>query len=377
MSAKILIVEDEPIIALDIQRQLVQLGHTVVAIADCAPLALEAVDRWHPDLVLMDIRIRGDKNGIETADQIRQQHELPIVFLTAHADTATVQQVKAVQPYGYIVKPFERHDLLTAIEVALSRHQAELATQAAFAKERELNKLKANFIEIVSHEFRNPLSAIFLSLELLQRNHSQLTVAKTQILLQRTRTAAERMKHLLEEVLTIGAADAGKLRYEPEPINLSEFCQQLVAEFQLDEAIAATQQHVIMFAQAGRSVKRTTHAFDAKLLRHILSNLLSNAIKYSPHGGKVQLDLIQTGEAVMFKVRDCGIGIPQGEVAQLFDRFHRASNAKTIPGTGLGLAIVKQCVDLHGGTIAVQSAVDVGTTFTVTIPLSHQTHSVQ
>jgi len=377
MSAKILVVEDEPIIALDIQRQLTQLGYTVVAIADCATLALEAVDRWHPDLVLMDIRLQGDQNGIETAAQIQQQHELPIVFLTAYADADTIQQVKAAQPYGYIVKPFEKHDLMTAIEVALNRHQAERATQAALAKERELNKLKSNFIEIVSHEFRTPLSTILLALELLQRHHSQLTPTKTHVYLQRARVAVDRMRQLLEEVLTIGAVDEGKLQCQPAPIDLDAFCRQLAAEFQLDRDATAAPQHAIVFAQTGQSVEHMASNLDEKLLRHILTNLLSNAIKYSPHGGKVRLDLIHTADAATFQVQDCGIGIPQGDLAQLFERFHRASNAKTIPGTGLGLSIVKQCVDLHGGTITVQSAVGVGTTFTVTIPLSHQMHSVQ
>ncbi|MBW4469500.1 MAG: response regulator [Stenomitos rutilans HA7619-LM2] len=371
MSAKILVVEDEPVIALDIQRQLTQLGYTVVAIADCATLALEAVERWHPDLALMDIRLRGDQNGIETAALIRQHHEVPIVFLTAHADAATMQQVKAVYPYGYIVKPFEKHDLMTAIEVALNRYQAELVTQAALAKEKELNKLKSDFIAIVSHEFRNPLSAILLSLDLLQRHHSQLTFAKAQSLLQRARLAADRIKHLLQEVLTTATAEAGKLQCEPSPIDLVAFCHQLIAEFQLDHDLKNTPQTTIVLTHTKEPDERNSLIdLDENLLHHILTNLLSNAIKYSPHGGKVQFRVHHTLDAAIFQVQDCGIGIPERDLPHLFERFHRASNAKAIPGTGLGLAIVKQCVDLHGGTIDVQSILGVGTTFTVTIPIT-------
>ncbi|MBW4692035.1 MAG: response regulator [Lyngbya sp. HA4199-MV5] len=370
MSAKILVVEDEPIIALDIQRQLTQLGYTVVAVADCATLALEAVDRWHPDLALMDIRLRGDQNGIEAAAQIHQQHDVPIVFLTAHADAATVQQVKTVCPYGYIVKPFEKHDLVTAIEVALNRYQAERLTQAALAKEKELHKLKSDFIAIVSHEFRNPLSAILLSLDLLQRNQSQLTVAKTQSLLQRARGAADRIKHLLQDVLTTATAEAGKLQCNPTPIDVVAFCRQIVDELQLDHDIADTAQSMIVLSHAKAPDDRDSLVnLDKHLLHHILTNLLSNAIKYSPHGGNVQLRVRHTSEAISFQVQDCGIGIPQHDLLHLFERFHRAENARAIPGTGLGLAIVKQCVDLQGGTIDVQSTVDVGTTFTVTLPL--------
>jgi len=370
MSAKILVVEDEPIIALDLKQQLTKLGYAVVAIADCAEHALAAAARWQPNLALMDIRIRGDKDGIETAALLHERHSIPIVFLTAHADAATIQQVKAVQPYGYIVKPFETHDLSTAIEVALTKHEAEKATQAALERERELNCLKSNFIEVVSHEFRNPLSAILLALDLLEHQNRQLTVEKKQVYLQRARVAVGRMMHLLEEVLVVSQVEAGKLTYNPAPMLVEAFCRQLVADFQLAIDAKGNSRHTIVFTPIGGAVDRPLfHNLDENLLHHILTNLLSNAIKYSPHGGSVNFKLIYAANAITFQIRDCGIGIPKSDFDQLFNRFHRASNAKTIPGTGLGLSIAKQCVDVHHGNITVQSAVGIGTTFTVTLPL--------
>jgi signal transduction histidine kinase len=106
-------------------------------------------------------------------------------------------------------------------------------------------------------------------------------------------------------------------------------------------------------------------------LRHILTNLLSNAIKYSPQGGVIHFDLIPRTDEVIFVIQDEGIGIPKSEQEQLFNSFHRASNVGIISGTGLGLAIVKKSVDLHRGKIVVDSEVNVGTTFTVTIPLNN------
>jgi signal transduction histidine kinase len=369
MNAKILVVEDEPVIALDIQRQLTTLGYTVVAIADCAALALEAVDRWHPDLALMDIRLRGNETGIETAAQIRERYDIPIVFLTAHADTATIEQVKAVHPYGYIVKPFETHHLTTAIEIALNKHQAELAIQAGLEKERKLNDSKSNFIAVVSHELRNPLSSILLSIDLLERYGDQITPAKKQLFFHRARASVDRMQHMLEEVLIISTAEAGELRCHLAPVDVTAFCQQLVSEFEHNHSITVGTQPLMAFTQPETMTDRPVfYDLDEKLLRHILTNLLSNAVKYSPHGGKIQLNLMHTNDAVTFQVHDCGLGIPQSDLAKLFDRFHRASNANNIPGTGLGLSIVKQCVEAHHGTIAVQSAVSVGTTFTVKLP---------
>ena len=107
-------------------------------------------------------------------------------------------------------------------------------------------------------------------------------------------------------------------------------------------------------------------------MQPILTNLLSNAVKYSPAGSTVSLELsCQDGEAV-FQIKDAGIGIPAAEQKQLFEPFYRGSNVGNIPGTGLGLAFVKKLVDLHGGQIAVTSVVGVGTTFTVTLPLSSE-----
>ncbi|XHX77673.1 MAG: ATP-binding protein [Stenomitos frigidus ULC029] len=374
MSAKILVVEDEPIIALDLQQQLIQLGYTVVAITDCAELALAAAARWQPDLALMALRLQGDKDGIETAALLRERYGIPIVFLTVYMDAATTQPVKAMEPYGYIVKLFETHHLTTAIEMALNKHETEKIIQSALEKERELNRLKSNFIEVVSHEFRNPLNAILLALDLLERHIKPIAPKKTQIYLQRARVAIDRMKQLLEEVLLVSQVDAGKLAYNPAPMLLDAFCCQLVADFQLAADAKTEPKHSLVFTQTGNNVDRKAlYNLDENLLHHILTNLLSNAIKYSPHGGTISLKLAYTNESITFQVRDCGIGIPSSDFDQLFKRFYRASNAKTIPGTGLGLSIVKQCVEVHHGNITFTSVVEVGTTFTVTIPIAGET----
>jgi signal transduction histidine kinase len=111
---------------------------------------------------------------------------------------------------------------------------------------------------------------------------------------------------------------------------------------------------------------------DEKLLRYIIGNLLSYAIKYSPQGSQVKFDLACDQQQAILRIQDEGIGIPVKDRQHLFKSFHRGSNVGTISGTGLGLAIVKSSVDLHGGQIAVESEVGVGTTFTVTLPLKNR-----
>lgn len=364
VSANILIVEDEPVIALDIKRRLINQGYGVAAIADSIETALAAAERHCPDLVLMDIHLRGEVDGIVTADRMRTDFRIPVIFLTAHADQATLDHAKASQPFGYIVKPFETHDITSAIEIALSRYQAEVAMQQSMERERELNEMKSRFVAIVSHEFRNPLSSILFSLDLIDRMGDNLLPEKKQLYIQRARLSVARMKELLEDVLIMGESEAGHLSYNPAPLNLLQFCRDLVDEFQL----RVDTKYTIQLSETGEAIDRYRNFYgDEKLLRHILSNLLSNALKYSPKGGEIQLQIIGNEEQIIFRIQDQGIGIPPSDQSRLFESFYRAANVNTIPGTGLGLSIVKQCVEAHNGKITFESTVGVGTTFIVTL----------
>ncbi|NJN91522.1 MAG: HAMP domain-containing histidine kinase [Leptolyngbyaceae cyanobacterium SL_5_14] len=178
--------------------------------------------------------------------------------------------------------------------------------------------------------------------------------------------STKRITQLLENVLLLGQSEVGKLNFDPKPINLERFCQDLVEELQPDEG----SQHSIVYVSQGNCELAYV---DEKLLRHILGNLLCNAIKYSPQGGTVRFELSTEVKEAVFKVQDMGIGIPQTDQLNLFEPFHRATNVGKISGTGLGLSIAKQCVDLHCGQITVQSEMGVGTTFTVHLPLSQST----
>jgi two-component system response regulator LytT len=121
----ILIVEDESIIAKDIQQSLKKLGYTVVGICATGEEAVKVSEEEKPDLVLMDIMLKGEMNGIEAAAQIREKLNIPIIFLTAYADESTLNKAKESEPYGYIIKPFKEIDLRTSIEMSLYKHEKE------------------------------------------------------------------------------------------------------------------------------------------------------------------------------------------------------------------------------------------------------------
>ena len=150
MSARILIVEDEAVTALDLKQQLIAMGHDVVGIADNAAGAVKAAAELKPCLVLMDVRLSGDIDGITAASAIRGYDNIPVVFLTGHADATTLERALRAAPFGYILKPFQNHELKSCIEVALYKHSKEseisqlvMKLEAALAKVNFLADLVA------------------------------------------------------------------------------------------------------------------------------------------------------------------------------------------------------------------------------------------
>ncbi|MEA1984523.1 MAG: response regulator [Euryarchaeota archaeon] len=122
----ILVVEDEAIVAMSIKKALEKDGYSVSSIATSGEEAIKKADLLYPDLVLMDILLKGDMDGIEAAGTIREKFDIPIIYLTAHTDEETLERAKATQPYGYISKPFKEEDLRANIEIALHKHENEI-----------------------------------------------------------------------------------------------------------------------------------------------------------------------------------------------------------------------------------------------------------
>lgn len=364
-TSKILIVEDEWIIALDIQQHLKKLGYSVVGIANAPTQAFELVQATNPNLVLMDIYLQGGQSGIQAATDIRNQFNLPIIFLTAHADDPTVQQALSATPYGYVVKPFDVQTLNTSIKIALANHQTEIAVKQALEKEKQINALKSQFVSFVSHEFRNPLSSILITLELLERHDYNIPLEKQKTYIHRAKTAVQEMNQLIQDVLLMSEIDREQFQCCPELIDAYHFCLAIAEDFQL----RTQDRHTIRFVSTlAPEISQPYYNLDPKLLQHILGNLLSNAIKYSPEKSEIIFRLNCWGDRIVVAIQDQGIGIPHQDQAKLFTPFYRGSNANHHPGTGLGLSIVKQCVEAHSGTIALESQMGQGSTFTVELP---------
>jgi PAS domain S-box-containing protein len=240
-----------------------------------------------------------------------------------------------------------------------ARRLAEEELRQALERERELSDLKSRFVAMASHEFRTPLAAILSSAELIADHGERLPAAQRTEVIGLIKGAVKRMNDMVEQVLLIGRAESGRLEFQPATLDAAALCGALVEEARRGGAQVA-------YSQNGADPVRW---LDEKLLRHILGNLLGNAVKYSPrHKGGIRLTLDCAADGLCFTVADRGIGIPEADLPRLFERFHRGANVGGIEGTGLGLAIVRECVERHGGSIAVDSRIAQGSTFTVRIP---------
>ncbi|MEH2169815.1 MAG: ATP-binding protein [Nostoc sp.] len=252
-----------------------------------------------------------------------------------------------------------------SVQLAIAIQQAELLaqTQAALAKEKQLNAFKSQIITTVSHEYRTPLTSILAAASTLVKHSQQLDESKQERFLGIIEQKARYMSKLVDNMLLVNQLELEKPKFQPISVDLLQFFSDLLEQ----ERETVGDRHELIFKITGNH-----HGFwgDRGLLQQIFINLMSNAIKYSPDGGSVEFHLIGKESEAIFYIKDRGIGIPMADQENLFQSFSRASNVDTIPGTGLGLAIAKACVELHGGDITLSSEVGQGTKVTVSLPKS-------
>ena len=252
--------------------------------------------------------------------------------------------------------------------IDLVRSQHVLARQAALleeqlAQEQRLALQQRNFVSMASHEFRTPLTIIDGHVRRLIKMKDVVTPAEIDERGGKVRAAVLRLTHLIDNLLNSSRMiDGGaELYFEPVEMDMAALLRE----------VCQLHREIVPGAEIAERLPDTPMPMtgDAKLLLQVFSNLLSNAVKYSPGGGKIEVEAAIEGNEVVVVVADRGIGILPGDLDRLFERYHRGSNVSGIVGTGVGLYLVKIAVDLHGGSIAVQSKEGSGTRFGVRLPI--------
>ena len=417
---RILVAEDERIVAEDLRMSLQELGYDVPAILESADEVVARASEIAPDLILMDVMLSGKLDGVEAAERLAAVADIPVIFLTAYADDATFQRAKQSDPLGYLLKPFDTTQLRHTIEMALYKHaldarlkesenrnreklenlvrqrttELEVANKGLLSLNRELerqrtaaeqarfeaeaaNRAKSEFLSSMSHELRTPLTAVIGFAEVLQDQHFG-PLGEKQI--EYVRNIIDSGRHLLEiinDILDLAKVESGADSLDLRQFSLKGFltsCLSLVGE-------RARRNGIFLNLEMAEDAMIEA---DPRKLKQVMINLLGNALKFTPERGnitvivEVRRDGISApapdNEAVrevVIMVRDTGIGIRPDDIPRLFEKFTQFENSlsRRHEGTGLGLALAKRLVELHGGTIRVQSKVGFGSTFTVTIPV--------
>ena len=263
-----------------------------------------------------------------------------------------------------IVTQDDMHTLSTlAAHAAIAIENARLVTdiQKAYEELSELDRLKSDFVAIVSHELQTPLTVILGYASFLKEEATGAASEQLDAVMR----SALRLRSLIDDVINLRHIETGEAELELEHLSLNELVTAIMTEF-ASLAEARKQSVSIELASQPPMVEA-----DRQKLHLVLANLLSNAIKFTPEGGRIQVEVETRGNEVWVSVRDTGIGIPPRKQERIFDRFYQVEPSLTrrFGGMGLGLSIAKGMVELHGGRIWVESVEGMGSSFTFALPL--------
>jgi len=247
-------------------------------------------------------------------------------------------------------------------EEIVKRNRAEKKLKKALKKEKDLNELKTKFLSLVSHEFKTPLSGILNAAILVGKYTKTEMQPNREKHLGTIKNKVEYLNRILSEFLSMERLESGKENYKLNHFKLSKVINEVIYNANL---LLKVGQRIIY----PTNIDEIDLYHDEKIIELIMSNLLHNAIKYSKENSTIEIEIKLKNNWLILQIKDEGIGIPVEEQNHIFERYFRAENVLTLQGTGIGLNIVKGHVDKFGGDISFKSAKNLGTTFTVKLPL--------
>jgi signal transduction histidine kinase len=357
---RLLVVEDEPIAALGLRKQLQSLGYEVAAQVASGEQAIQSAGELKPDLVLMDIALAGAMDGVQAAEEIRRRFQLPVVYLTAHAHREILERAKLTEPFGYLIKPHQERDLHITIEMALYKHRME-------QQHRQISRMEAvgRLAGGIAHDFNNLLTVI--------NGYSSLLLAhlpdhdSTREMVRQIHQAGERAAALTKQLL----AYSRKQMLQPRELALEQVLTGL--EPNLRRLLGANIELALVLAGQPCRVK-----VDPNQLEQVILELAANARDAMPAGGRLTLETRyierdevggeeviegKAGPWVVLSVSDTGCGMERAVLAHIFEPYYTTKAQGK--GTGLGLAAVYGTVQQSGGQVRVESEAGRGSTFRI------------
>ena len=364
MSEQILIVEDDTAMSGGI-RDILEMNGYRVELAENGLEGLRVLQDFLPDLIISDIMMP-EMDGFEFLEKVRQNPHwgaIPFVFLTAKGQRPDIRAGKQLGADDYLVKSVDMDDLLVVVRAKLDR-----ALTIKQQSRREMDDLKRTLLNMLSHEFRTPLTYITGYVDLIQEG--EWSPEDLEKFLSRIKSGSSRLNRLVEDFLLLVRfeTDDARQAYLMDHGAYRGWASMLTRVF---ERLADTAAHKQVTLHS--EIQPDVPAVDAheNYLENALSRLVDNAIKFSkPSGGEVWVKVYAADGQVYCMVKDQGIGIPRAEVERVFDRFHQINRQRIEQqGAGVGLALVKSIVDLHGGSLICNSVEGAGSEFIIVLPV--------
>jgi len=232
------------------------------------------------------------------------------------------------------------------------------------AREREIDRMKSDFVSSVSHELRSPLTSIKAYTATILRDPNMPEQVKREFLAI-IDEESDLLKNLIEGLLEISRIESGAVKFLREPMDITDVIGQVLSGLQH----LADKKNIQLKTDISNELGQLQG--DEGRIQSMVMNLVNNAIKFTPENGQVSLSARREGQELVIRVSDTGIGVPKEALTKIFDRFYRVyQSGKGMPGTGLGLSIVKEIVNMHGGRIEIESQPGRGSTFTVFLPIN-------
>lgn len=355
---KILVVDDEEAMR-DSCRQVLERDGYQVRTVRSGDEGLDMLATEEPDVLLVDLKMPG-MNGEELLRRAREiAPEVASVAITGYPTLDSAIDMMKAGACDYLPKPFKADELRRVIARAL---QTGRLAQKVAAAERERERMRDNFVAVVSHQLKSPAAAVKECLDVALAAFSDRMPQGCRDLVERAAARSGLLLDLMDDWLTLAKVESAGIEAAEEPLCLQDVIRDAVA------AAEESPHHNDVELEVEVQAEPVSVVGDREALRSMLFNLLDNALRYTPDGGRATAGLRCSGRRAVLTVTDTGPGIPQHEQPLVFEPFYRGSGVRQRQGTGLGLPIAKRIAEAHGGRIVLRSRSGEGTTFEVHLP---------